>query len=129
MSSGLALVTFGKDDIDNVMSALSPTDVDGLAFGAVQLDRTGKILAYNATEAAITGRDPKEVLGRNFFSDVAPCTDTPKFKGEFDKGVAAGTLNVMFEYMFDYKMTPTKVRVHMKKALTGDSYWVFVKRV
>jgi len=26
-------------------------------------------------------------------------------------------------------MKPTKVQVHMKRALQGDSYWVFVKRL
>jgi len=31
--------------------------------------------------------------------------------------------------VFDYNMAPTKVKVHMKKALVGDTFWVFVKRV
>jgi photoactive yellow protein len=35
----------------------------------------------------------------------------------------------MIEYTFNYQMKPTKVKVHMKKALVGDSYWVFVKRL
>jgi hypothetical protein len=61
------------------------------------VDASGTILKYNATEGAITGRDPKAVLGRNFFRDVAPCT--------------------------------TKVKVHMKRALSGETFWIFVKRV
>ena len=129
MDSGMALVGFGKNDIDNVLAKMSPGTVDSLAFGAVQLDRNGLLLTFNAAEAQITGRSAKDVLGRNFFTDVAPCTNTPKFKGEFDKGIAAGKLNVMFEYVFDHVMVPTKVRVHMKKALAGDSYWVCVKRL
>ncbi len=40
-----------------------------------------------------------------------------------------GELNDLFEYTFDYKMAPTKVKVHMKKAITDDTYWVFVKRL
>jgi photoactive yellow protein len=35
----------------------------------------------------------------------------------------------MFEYVFDCRMAPTKVKIHMKKALVGDSYWIFVKRL
>lgn len=125
----LNIVGFGKDDIENVMSKMSPTEVDQLAFGAVQLDAQGSILRYNAAEATITGRDAKDVIGKNFFRDVAPCTNSPTFKGVFDKGVRENNLNTMFEYVFDYKMAPTKVKIHMKKAISDGSFWIFVKRL
>ena len=123
------VVSFGSDDIENTLSKMSSSDVDQLAFGAIQLDAKGTILSYNATEGAITGRDPKEVIGKNFFTEVAPCTNRPEFNGKFQEGVASGDLNTIFEYVFDYKMQPTKVKVHMKKALSGDSYYIFVKRL
>jgi photoactive yellow protein len=119
----LNIIGFGKDDIDNVLSKLTAREVDQLAFGAVQLDGRGTILQYNSAEASITGRSQKDVIGRN------PCTSTPAFKGLFDKGVREGNLNTMFEYTFDYNMSPTKVKIHMKKAIADDSYWIFVKRL
>jgi len=122
-------VRFGSDDIENQLQKMGEQDLDQMAFGAIQVDGNGKILQYNAAEGDITGRDPGQVVGQNFFKDVAPCTDTEEFYGRFKEGVKSGGLNTMFEYTFDYKMTPTKVKVHMKKALTGDSYWIFVKRV
>ena len=125
----LNIVGFGKDDIDNVLAKLSPQEIDGLAFGAVQLDAKGTVLQYNEAESSITGRAKKDVIGKNFFRDVAPCTNGAKFKGVFDAGVRNGELNTMFEYVFDYNMAPTKVKIHMKKAIAGDSYWIFVKRL
>lgn len=125
----LELVSFGKTDIENVLARLDPAQLNQLAFGAVEVDATGKILKYNAIEGAITGRDPKAVIGRNFFRDVAPCTNRPAFKGVFDAGVQSGKLNTIFEYVFDNKMAATKVKVHMKRALSGQTYWIFVKRV
>ena len=125
----LNIVGFGKDDIENVLAKMSATEVDQLAFGAVQLDAKGTILRYNAAEASITGRDAKGVIGKNFFRDVAPCTNSPTFKGVFDQGVQAGNLNTMFEYVFDYKMAATKVKIHMKKAISDGSFWIFVKRL
>ena len=125
----MAFVEFGKADIENALNGMASGDIDRLAFGAIQLDGAGKILQYNAAEGAITGRDPKAVIGKNFFTEVAPCTNTATFKGTFDSGVKQGNLNHMFEYTFDYNMQPTKVKVHMKKALVGDTYWVFVKRL
>lgn len=123
------IVRFGQEDIDNALQKMSDDDLDGLAFGAIKLDGKGTILQYNAAEGAITGRDPGAVVGKNFFTEVAPCTNQPDFQGRFQKGVESGELNDLFEYTFDYKMAPTKVKVHMKKAITDDSYWVFVKRL
>ncbi|MFP4649237.1 MAG: photoactive yellow protein [Halorhodospira sp.] len=122
-------VAFGSDDIENSLAKMGDSQLDQLAFGAIQLDANGNILQYNAAEGDITGRDPKAMIGKNFFKEVAPCTDSPEFNGKFKEGVASGNLNTMFEYTFDHQMTPTKVKVHMKKALSGDSYWIFVKRV
>lgn len=129
MMPSLQIVAFGKDDIENVLGKMSGKQLNDLAFGAIQLDAGGKIVTYNAAEADITGRDAASVIGKNFFRDVAPCTNTPKFKGAFDAGVKAGNLNTMFEYVFDYNMQPTKVKIHMKKAISGDTFWVFVKRL
>lgn len=123
------IVKFGQEDIENTLSDMKDSDLDNLAFGAIQLDKDGSILQYNAAEGDITGRDPEEVKGKNFFTQVAPCTNTDEFYGKFKDGVASGDLNALFEYVFDYNMTPTKVKVHMKKALSGDTYWVFVKRL
>lgn len=123
------IVRFGSDDIENTLASMNDKDLDGLAFGAIQLDKDGNILSYNAAEGEITGRDPEKVKGKNFFTEVAPCTNTDEFYGKFKQGVADGNLNSLFEYVFDYEMKPTKVQVHMKKALQGDSYWVFVKRL
>lgn len=127
--SDLELIGFGKSDIDNVLGRMSAGEIDKLAFGAVELDKNGTVLKYNAAEGAITGRDPAAVIGKNFFRDVAPCTATSGFKGKFDAGVKGDNLNTMFEYVFDYQMKPTKVKVHMKKAISSGSYWIFVKRI
>jgi photoactive yellow protein len=129
MQSSLSVIAFGKDDIDNSLSTLSGKQIDELAFGAIQLDGQGKILRYNEAEAEITGRKASAVIGTNFFRDVAPCTNTARFKGVFEAGVRSDNLNTMFEYVFDYKMTPTKVKIHMKKAISDGTFWIFVKRL
>ncbi len=122
-------IDFGQGDLDNVLAKLSPREIDELAFGAIQLDSAGKILSFNQTESNITGRRKEAVIGRNFFEEVAPCCNKPKFRGVFDAGVKAGSLNAIFDYTFDYIMKPTRVKIHMKKAVSDDTYWVFVKRL
>ena len=129
MSATLEIVSFGKSDVENTLAKMSDKQLDQLAFGAVEVDATGKILKYNATESAITGRDPKTVIGQNFFTVIAPCTNRAAFKGVFEAGVKKGELNTIFEYVFDHQMQPTKVKIHMKRAMSGASYWIFVKRI
>ena len=118
-------IEFASDDIENDLALMTPQAIDGLAFGAIQLSATGTILAYNATESSITGRSKEAVIGRNFFGEVAPCCNKPGFRGVFDEGVRSGALNAIFDYTFDYKMNPTRVKVHMKKAVADGTYWVF----
>ena len=122
-------VEFGQQDLDNVMAALSPQEIDDLAFGAIQLDAAGYVLSFNQTESTLTGRLKEHVIGRNFFKEIAPCCNKPAFRGVFDAGVRDGNLNTIFDYVFDYRMNPTRVKVHMKAALAGSTYWVFVKRL
>ncbi len=93
----MQVVQFADDHIENALSGISDEEFNDMAFGAIQLDASGKILKYNAMEGAITGRDPASVLGKNFFTEVAPCTDSRQFKGRFNSGVSNGELNVMFE--------------------------------
>ncbi len=125
----MEIVKFGEKDIENILSKMDDQEIDELAFGAIKVDSGGKILVYNETEAELTGRKAEDVIGKNFFDEVAPCTKRPDFYGVFREGVQKGELNTLFEYVFDYKMKPVKVKVHMKKALTGDDYWIFVKRI
>ncbi len=125
----MSVVAFAADDIENKLSKMSDGDLDGLAFGAIQLDRDGNIISYNTAEGEITGRSPDEVKGKNFFTEVAPCTNQVGFRDRFDTGVSAGDLNQVFEWTFNYNMAPTKVQVHMKKAALPNKYWVFVKRL
>ena len=122
-------VDFASDDIENAMAKLTPAEIDQLAFGAIQLRGDGTVLHFNAAEGEITGRDPAKMIGRNFFTDIAPCTNTPVFRAVFDQGVKTGLLNARLDYLFDHQMAPQRVKVHMKKAMVGNTYWIFVKRL
>ena len=124
------IVSFDDKSLENVLANMDGKQIENLAFGAVQLDKDGIVRRYNAAEGDITGRKPEDMIGKNFFTEIAPCTNRPEFKGKFDAGVKNDDLNTIFEYVFDYNMKPTKVKVHMKKAVTNDgTYWIFVKRL
>ena len=89
------------------------SDINVLPFGMVKMDLTGKILEYNMAEAELTGTDPSWALGKNFFQEVATCTNTPEFYGRFAEGVKKGFLNSVFNYSFTHCEVPVRVRIHM----------------
>ncbi|MEM7621051.1 MAG: photoactive yellow protein [Pseudomonadota bacterium] len=124
----MEIIPFGSNDVDNILQK-EPQRAENLAFGAVLLDRTGKIIKYNQAEGLISGRSVDDVIGKNFFNDIAPCAKGKKFHGLFLQFSQTGSVNTMLDYEFDYKMSPVKVRIHMKSAPSGDQCWLFVKRV
>jgi photoactive yellow protein len=125
----MRIVKFSEHNVANELVSMSDAELDALAFGAVELDRDGNIVRYNATEADISSRHQEGMVGRNFFTDVAPCTRSDAFEGRFRAGVKAGDLDVQFTYVLDHEMVPTEVRVRMHRVEGKDTYWVLIKRV
>lgn len=116
----------GRAEIERIQS-LAENELDRLPFGAIRLDREGKILSYNQAEAALSGRRKEIVLGKNFFTDVAPCTNVQEFAGRFREGVQKGSLHTVFPYIFDYNMDPRNVWVTLFYSNETDTAWVFVR--
>jgi photoactive yellow protein len=120
--------TFGADDTANVFARLSDQELDSLSFGVIQVDETGKILMFNAAESGIAGIEKKAAVGKNFFTEVARCTNESGFRGRFDAGVKAGALDALFEWHLAGDRLP-RVLVHMTKAARCNRYWICTKRL
>ena len=125
----MRIIKFSADNVANELADITDDELDALAFGAVELDREGRILRYNAAEADISGRDQAGMVGRDFFADVAPCTRSEAFEGRFRAGMRAGKMDVQFTYVLDHEMDATEVRVRMYTVQGNDSCWVLIKRV
>lgn len=124
----MELIPFGLDDIDNILRD-QPERADNLPYGAILLDRSGRVLIYNKAEGHHAGHIPAEVLGRDFFAEVSPCAvDTPLYK-EFLKYRASGQANVVLDYAFARDGVPVTMRIHLRSTEEGKACWMFVKRV
>lgn len=108
------------------VESLDATAFDGLPFGAIALDPDGVVLRYNMTESRISNRKPEQVIGKNFFTQVAPCTNVQEFAGRFREGVAKRSLDVTFPYHFDFQMDPVDVYVRLFYSQNTQMAWVFV---
>ncbi|MDQ3280196.1 MAG: PAS domain-containing protein [Acidobacteriota bacterium] len=107
--------------------ALTNAQLDALPFGAIQLDTDGRILQFNEYEANLSNRRAPDTIGRNFFNEVAPCTNVREFYGRFSEGVQSGALNASFDYRFEFRMAPRNVRVTLYYSAATATVWVFVQ--
>ena len=106
--------------------ALSAADWNALPFGAIRLDHDGVVLAYNDSEAALARRDSERTVGRNFFTQVAPCTQGPMFEGRFRAMMKARQpATETFDYDFKFVWGNRRVRIRLLVD-RGQNGWIFV---
>lgn len=110
------------------LSSMTREQIDALDFGVVQVDDAGVIKLYNRYESELAGLAPQAVEGKNFFTQVAPCTNNDIFYGTFRKGLDERDLNVLFLYTFTYKIAPTNVKVHLYRDAASATNWILVKK-
>lgn len=116
------------DDILRKVEDLSETDLDELPFGMIQLDRTGRILKFNQTEAKLARINRDRQLGKNFFDDVAPCTKVREFYGRFLSGVNNRALYETFGFVFKFDHGWRNVAITLFYAEKTDSVWVLISQ-
>lgn len=118
---------FEKDDIGEILRHQDPDTLDNAGFGVIKVDDEGIVEFFNKWESELSGVKKDEAEGRNFFTQVAPCTNNRLFRGRFKKGVRRGELDETFTYTYTYKMRPTLVEVHMYRDEEGHN-WIMVQK-
>jgi len=109
------------------VNSVTDQELDAQPYGVIQLDGQGNILRYNAFETSLSGLDRVRVVGKNFFKQVAPCTDLKDFYGRFCEGVAAGELQCTFRFHFAFKENPRDVTVTLFYNDHDKTVWVLVQ--
>jgi photoactive yellow protein len=108
----------------------SDQELDTLPFGVICLDEDGTILRYNLYESQFARLDRNQVLGRNFFSEVAQCTRGEAFEGQFRRGVTTGATGsfARFPFLFDFTFGAQDVEIEMVRPAEVPRYYLFVNR-
>ena len=107
--------------------SIGDAELDSLPYGVIQLDGEGIVHRYNAYEQGLSGLARQKVVGRNFFKQIAPCTDVQEFYGRFRDGVAAGELHCTFRFHFAFKINPRDVTITLFYNARHNVTWVLVQ--
>ena len=95
------------------MHDLSSDQVDRLPFGMMELTRMGVVRRYNQAEARLARTDPSRVVGRDFFREVAPCTQATEFEARWRELLKGGGGDADFEFVFRFEHGHRLVRIRM----------------
>ncbi|PPQ31861.1 PAS domain-containing protein [Rhodopila globiformis] len=107
------------------LETASDQDLDTLPFGVVAMAPDGIVVAYNKAESTIAGLRPERVIGRHFFSSVAPCTNNYMVAERF---VQEAELDATIGYVFTLRMAPTPVRLRLLKRPDARRMYLIVER-
>jgi photoactive yellow protein len=105
---------------------MTPAELDTLPYGMIQLDATGRILKYNAVESRLASLPQAQALGKQFFTEIAPCTKVQAFYGRFREGVIRESLDATFQFHFAFKQHPRDVTVRLFYSRRTRSVWVMI---
>lgn len=122
-----SFLSFDADEIGSQLRHATTDELHNAAFGIVRLDDEGHVEFYNRYESNLSGVAPADALGKNFFHELAPCSNNHLFLGRFRNGVAADHLDERFTYTFTYKMRPTLVDIRLYRDQDGQN-WVLIQK-
>jgi photoactive yellow protein len=98
-------------DLDKALH-LSGDELDQLPFGVIVVDRGGVILEYNQYERDLAHMGTRAVIGKNFFTDIAPCTAIRTFQGRFGDWLKSNETSIEpFEFIFKFPNDTQRVNV------------------
>jgi photoactive yellow protein len=85
--------------------------LDLLPYGIIVVDEEGQVLFYNAREEQIARRRRADVLGKNFFLEIAPCTQAREFYGQFKEAMHRVGAVANFHFHFPFPEHPREVEI------------------
>ncbi len=119
------MLTLNDTDIFPQLDRMDSSQLDALSFGVIRMDLDGKVTGYNLVEAALSGLSAQQVLGKNFFNQVAPCTNNYLVAHRFQE---EQNLDATIDYVFTLKMRPTKVVLRLLKQSESKQQYVLVAK-
>lgn len=120
-------LSFHDDNVGEKLRDVDASALNSAEFGIIQVSDDGEVLFFNKYESNLSGVDQDEAVGKNFFTQLAPCSNNRLFRGRFKSGVRTGEMDEQFNYTYTYKMRPTLVDVRLYRDDAGNN-WILVKK-
>lgn len=94
-----------------------------IPVGVYRVDRRGLVLAHvSVADGILAG---SRSAGRNFYEDVAPCTNCAQFRGRVERLLAGGGGAARFDYQMRVPWCSARVEVRIF-ARGSQSAWILI---
>ncbi len=107
------------------LNSATVIELDTAPYGVIAMSLDGTVEAYNLAESKLAGLTPERVIGKNFFSSVAPCTNNfmvaHRFQTETD-------LDAVIDYVLTLRMMPKKVHMRMLRRHDASRMFLVIQR-
>ncbi len=117
--------TFDHPSLLDHLEVSDDAALDALPFGVVAMTQDGTVTSYNLAESRLSGLTPAHVIGRHFFSFVAPCTNNFMVAHRFE---TEPEIDADIKYVFTVGMQPTAVRLRLLKQPGRRRMYLLVER-
>ena len=104
---------------------MTETELDDVPFGVIGLDADSVVHVYNAWESRNAGLAQSRVIGRPFFTEIAPCMNNYLVAERFEQ---EAPLDVTIPYVLTFRMRPTPVRLRLVRGVASSRRWVLILR-
>ena len=90
--------------------------LEELPMGVIVLDADGRVVLYNRAEQVLARRTEADVIGKDFFANVAPCLNVSALATVFNERIGRRELDEVVEASFAYPFSeaPRDVTVRMR---------------
>lgn len=114
---------FEESNVHDQLLAASDSELDCVDFGVIGLDPDHRVVSYNKIESTFSGLSAERVIGRHFFTEVAPCTNNFMVAHRFETEEA---LDATIGYIFTLRMRPTPVRLRLLRRPSSERQFLLV---
>jgi photoactive yellow protein len=116
---------FAELDLLDRLEESGDAALDEAPFGIIGMTVDGVVTTYNVAESRLAGLSPAKVIGRHFFSEVAPCTNNFMVAQRFEN---ESVIDVVIDYVFTLRMKTTSVRLRLLKQAGRKRMYLLVER-
>lgn len=106
------LPAFDSPGLFDWLGVATVGDLNRLPFGVIAMALDGTVEAYNTAESKLANLQTDRVIGRNFFTNVAPCTNNFMVAHRFQ---TESSLDCVIDYVLTLRMLPKKVHMRLMR--------------
>ncbi len=100
-------ISFDEPNIREVLDQATIEGLDAFNFGIVRMKMDGTVTAYNKYESELSDFSSLEVVGKHYFTQIAPCTNNFMIADKYN--MEAEKRDEQLNYLFTNQIKPTKV--------------------